>query len=407
MRLPWFIARRYLVSKRKRNFINVISILAVTGVAMSTAALIIFLSVFNGLGELLRSLNNAFDPDIKVVPVHAKSFEVNDDLLNKLRNVSGVRTLTEVIEDYAYARYRDANQVITLKGVSDDFLRQHNLDNYIVEGKFELWDGKNPVAIIGRGVQYYLSVAAGHSLYPMDLYYVKDVNAGVVDPSKLYTRKSIMPEAVFSILQVYDDNYVIVPLSFARDLMSYGKRRTALEIKIANNADLDQIQRSIQTTLGPDFSVENPEQQHKDLYNLLRFEKLFVFFSFILLLAIGAISIFFSLMMLAIDKRKDLSVLVSMGARPSLIRNIFITEGFLIGMIGTLLGVAMGVGLCWAQLRYGFVSLGMETAVQQAYPVKVVFSDVIETMSVVAVLTFAISWRPAWIASRSFSATYL
>jgi lipoprotein-releasing system permease protein len=405
--LPYFIARRYLISKRKKNFINIISVLAVIGVAVSTAALIIVLSVFNGLGDLLHSLNNAFDPDIKVVASATKTFEINQRMIKKVRAIQGVLTVTEVIEDYAYARYRDANQVVTIKGVSDDFLKQHMLDDYVVAGKLRLWNGSEPVAIVGRGIQYYLSVAVDNALYGLQLYYVKDVQPGVLDPSRMYSHKSILPGAVFSILQDYDDNYVIVPLSFARDLMNYGNRRTALEIKLNDTAITNQAQGEIQSVLGAAFKVLNPEQQHQDLYRLLRFEKLFTSLSFILLLAIGSISIFFSLMMLAIDKRKDLSILAAMGATQQLIRNIFLVEGFLIGIVGTILGLALGTSLCWAQLHFGIISMGMDTAVQQNYPIKVVGTDLMYTIGVVAALTFAISYRPAWVAARSFGVRYL
>lgn len=407
MKLPLFIARRYLVSKRKKNFINFISILAIIGVAFSTAALIVVLSVFNGLESLLRSLNNAFDPEIKVAPLTGKSFSVNGAMLHDLRAIDGVANVTEVIEDYAYVRYREANQLVTIKGVSDDFLNQHNLDQYITTGKLALHRGDVPLAIVGRGIQYYLSLAVDTDLYPLQVYYIKNVNGTTLDPSRIYSRKSILPGAVFSVVANLDENYIIVPLDFAKSLFDYSDRRNALEITTTPGSGISNVQSRLGSYLGSDFEVLNQEEQHRDLYRLLRMEKLFTFLSFTLLLAIGSISIFFSLMMLALDKRKDISVLSAMGATPALIRRIFLAEGSYIAGIGTALGLLLGGLLTWLQMRYGIISMGMETAVTEGYPVKVVWADLLATVITVAVLTVLISLRPAWLAARSSSVQHL
>lgn len=401
MNLPFFIARRYLLSKRKKNFINVISTLSLIGVAFSTAALIIVLSVFNGLEDLLRSLNDSFDPEIKIEASRGKSFLLSQELLKKIEAVEGVALVTEVIEDYAYVRYRDANQVITLKGVSDNFLDQHRIDEKIVDGKLQLKKGDVQYAIIGRGVQYALSVAVGDDQYALQIYYINSVKSGSLDPSTLYSRKSILPGSSFSIVQNFDENYVIVPLDFAQELLNYGDRRTSLEVKVASGADLLQVQQSLKNALGDNFSVLSPEEQHKDLYRLLKMEKLFTFLAFSLLLGISSINIFFSLMMLALDKKKDISVLAAMGADRALIRNIFLTEGALIAVSGALFGLVLGGVFCWMQQQHGIISMGMETSVTEGYPIKVIPTDFLYTMLVVSVITFLTSYRPAVLAARS------
>lgn len=401
MNLPFFIARRYLLSKRKKNFINIISILSLIGVAFSTAALIIVLSVFNGLEDLLRSLNDSFDPEIKIEASKGKSFLLSEELLKKVESVEGVALVTEVIEDYAYVRYRDANQVITLKGVSDNFLDQHRIDEKIVDGKLQLKEGGVQYAIIGRGVQYALSVAVGDDQYALQIYYINSVKSGSLDPSKLYSRKSILPGASFSIVQNFDENYVIVPLDFAQDLLNYGDKRTSLEVKVTSKADLLHVQQTLKNALGDNFVVLSPEEQHKDLYRLLKMEKLFTFLAFSLLLGISSINIFFSLMMLALDKKKDISVLAAMGAGRSLIRNIFLTEGALIAVSGAFLGLVLGGLFCWLQQQHGIISMGMETSVTEGYPIKVIPTDFLYTMLVVSVITFLTSYRPAVLATRS------
>jgi lipoprotein-releasing system permease protein len=378
------------------------------GVAFITAALIIVLSVFNGLEDLLQSLNNSFDPEIRIQASKTKSFEVSESLLQKIRNVNGVKVITEVIEDYAYVRYRDANQVITMKGVSDNFLEQERIPKEnIVEGALKLTEGNVNYAIIGRGVQFTLSIAVNEPLYPLQVYYIKNVRSIGVDPSKLYNKMNIVPGGVFSIVQSFDENYIIVPLSFARDLLDYGNKRTSLEIKTIEGADIFSVERHLQEVLGNAFEVLNHEEQHKDLYRLLKMEKLFTFLALTLLLLIGSINIFFSLMMLAIDKKKDISVLSAMGANAVQIRNIFIVEGGFIAFLGAFVGLALGGLFCFLQLRFGMISMGMETSITQGYPIQVKYTDFLLALFVVSVITILISAHPAKLASRFAAVKHL
>jgi len=407
LNLPFFIAKRYLFSKRKKNFINIISWLSVVVVAFITAALVIVLSVFNGLGDLLRTLNNSFDPEIKIEAVEGKTFIMTDSLRQKIQGIEGVAVVTEVLEDYAYLRYRDANQIITLKGVSENFLDQGRMNSSIVSGKLALSDGDADYALIGSGIEYNLSIVVNDPMFPLQLYYIKNTKLTGLDPSKLYAKRNIVPGGVFRIVQSFDDNYVIVPLHFAEDLMDAGNKRTSLEIKAKPEVDQVRLQHLLKETLGPTFAVLNQEEQHKDLYRLLRMEKLFTFLAFTLLLGIGAINIFFSLMMLALDKKKDISVLMAMGAEASLIRRIFISEGAFIATLGTLSGLLLGGLICWLQMQYGLVSMGMESAVMEGYPIKPILSDFVLTLVVVALITLLISLRPAQLAARSAQVQHL
>jgi lipoprotein-releasing system permease protein len=371
------------------------------GVALTTAALIIVLSVFNGLGELLQTLNNSFDPEIKVVASKGKSFELTKEVSSRVKSVKGVRIVTEVIEDYAYLRYRKANQVVTIKGVSDNFIQQNRIpEENIVEGKLKLRDGQTNYAIVGKGIQYTLSIAVNDPLFPLEVFYPKNVRpSGIVDPSQYLSKQNITPGGVFSIVQNFDENYVIVPLDFAIDLLNYGTKRTSLEIKTADNASIFDVEDRIQSALGPEFNVLNHEEQHQDLYRLLKMEKLFAFLALSLLLIIGSINIFFCLMMLALDKKKDISILSSMGASRQVVRQVFLAEGVLIAAIGAVTGLVLGGILCWLQIKFGLISMGMETSVTQGYPIKVKVLDFILTLSVVALITTLISLRPAKLAS--------
>ncbi len=374
------------------------------GVAFVTAALIIVLSVFNGLEDLLRSLNNSFDPEIKIQPSRGKSFELTDEMLQKVNAVPGVEVVTEVIEDYAYLQYRDASQFVIMKGVGENFIAQNRLpEAAVVEGELKFKEGNVNYAIVGRGVQYTLSLAVSEPMYPLQVFYVKNQRSSGLDPSKLYTKKNIIAGGVFSIVQQFDENYILVPLDFARELLDYGNKRTSLEIKTKANADVFAVESALQKLLGDNFAVLNHEEQHKDLYKLLKMEKLFTFLALTLLLVIGSINIFFSLMMLALDKKKDISILSAMGADFKQIRNIFMAEGFLIAILGAAAGSILGGVFCMLQLKYGVISMGMETSITQGYPIKVQVTDFVYTLLVVTVVTLLISAYPARLASR-FSA---
>ncbi|MFN7328478.1 MAG: ABC transporter permease [Bacteroidota bacterium] len=255
MNFPFFIAKRYLLAKRKRNFINVISLISMFIVAFATSALIIVLSVFNGLEDLLRSLNTSFDPELKVEVVKGKSFEFTPTLKKKIESVKGVQIVTEVIEDYAYIRYRDADMVVTIKGVSDNFIDQHRLDNHISDGRLRLHEKGVNYAIVGSGVQYALSIGIEGNIYPLQVYYIKNLKSGTLDVSKLYARRDIQPGAVFKIEKNIDESYVMLPLDFVQDLMDYGNKRTSLEIKTMEGADTAEVQRQLKSLLGESFII--------------------------------------------------------------------------------------------------------------------------------------------------------
>jgi lipoprotein-releasing system permease protein len=407
MNFPLFIARRYFLSKRKKNFINIISILSMAGVAFSTAALIIVLSVFNGLEGLLRSLYTSFDPQLKIEAKKEKSFVVTGELLSKIKSISGVEIVTEVIEDYAYVRYRDADMVAIIRGVSDNFIDQHRLDDHIIYGDLKLKKDSIPFAILGAGVRSTLSVAVEEEMYALQIFYIKNTKSNSLNASDLYSRKSIRPTAVFSIEKNYDENYIFLPLSFARDLLDYGNRRTSLEVKTSPTADINAVKKNLSQRLGDQFDVLTNEEQHKDLYRLLKFEKLFTFLALSMLIIIGSINIFFSLMMLAIDKKKDVTLLTAMGAKQTLIKQVFLAEGALISFIGAAVGLVLGGTICFLQDRFGLVGMGMENAIVSSYPVKMRFVDFASTAIMITAVTLIVSYYPAHKASRFYSTEYL
>lgn len=386
-----------------------ISGLGMAGVAFCTAALIIVLSVFNGLGDLLRSLHLAFDPALKIEAARGKSLLVDDALIAKIENTAGVELVTQVIEDFAYVRYRDADMVAILRGVSNNFLDQNRLDNSMVQGTLELIRGDSiPCAIIGTGVQQTLTVDVEEPFYPLQVFYIKDLSGRIAaDPSRMYARQTLLPVGVFAIEQHYNDQYMLVPLSFMQQLLQYGDKRTSLEIKLEANASAQATQARLKSTLGDAYRILTNEEQHQDIYRILKMEKLFMFLALSLLILVGSINIFFSLMMLAIDKRKDISVLVALGASPKTVRRIFLAEGALMSFTGAAVGLALGGLLCWLQDQFGLVGMGMESAIVSSYPVKMKLSDLLLTGGMLVISTVLIALYPAQKAAKTYSVEHL
>ncbi len=401
MNLSYFIAARYFRSKKKRNFITVLSTISMIGVAVGTMALVIVMSVFNGLEDLIKSLFASFDAELKIEVVEGKSFLINEEWLDSIRNLEGVAILTEVIEDNALLDYNGNQMVARIKGVSDNFLDQGRFSKGYFWGDTTLGDELRPAAILGRGVGFFLSVNLEDVNVPLKVFYPKAPrSAATIDPTQLYASGILDPVAFFSIERQFDDEYVIAPLAFTQDLLKYGDKRTSLEIKVADGNSIREVQSRLKAHLGPKFLVKNTDEQHAGLLRTVKLEKLFVFLTLTFILAIASFNIFFSLSMLAIEKKKDIAVLKAMGAPDRLIRSIFLKQGALIAFSGAVIGLILGYFVCWMQEIFGLVSLGISSAVVDAYPIKIIWTDFLWISLAVIAITMVASWRPAWIASQ-------
>lgn len=371
------------------------------GVAVSTAALVAVMSVFNGLEDLIRSLFASFDAELKIEAVQGKSFEVSPDWIVKIQSVEGVEIVTEVIEDNALLDYRGNQMVGRIKGVSENFLNQGRFSKGYFWGDTTLGTAERPGAIIGRGVGFLLSINLDEINSVVRVYYPKAPrSAASLDPNQLYASASVEPRAFFSVEQQFDNQYLIVPLDFAKGLLNYGNRRTALEVKVSDNASIGSVKESLKEVLGDQFSVKNADEQHATLIRTVKLEKFFVFLTLTFILAIASFNIFFSLSMLAIEKKKDIAILKSMGARDQMVRMIFLKQGGMIAFSGAIIGLILGFALVWAQDQFGLVSLGISSAVVDAYPVRLDYLDLVWIAVSVITITLFASWRPAWIASK-------
>ncbi|WP_194776003.1 FtsX-like permease family protein [Pararhodonellum marinum] len=400
MNLSFFIASRYFRSKKKRNFITILSRISMIGVAVGTMALVIVLSVFNGLEDLIRGLYASFDPELKIEATLGKSFVLEEGQFQQLQHTEGVAVLTEVIEDNALIGYNGNQLVGTIKGVSENFLEQGRFSKGFFSGKMTLGTENQPAAIVGRGVGYFLSVDPENEFEFMQLYYPKAPPSGTIDPRQMYNREIIKPVAFFSIEKQFDDEYVIVPLAFAQNLLDYGEKRTSLEVKVADGYSIQAVKKKLREILGNEFTVKDTDEQHAGLLRAIQLEKLFVFVTLTFILAIASFNIFFSLSMLAIEKKKDIAVLYAMGANSRLIKSIFLKQGAIIAFSGASIGLVLGFLIVWLQDTFGLVSLGVISSVVESYPVKMIWTDFFFTSLSVIAITFLAAYRPALIASK-------
>lgn len=372
-------------------------------VAIGTMSLIIALSVFNGLEGLLRGMYGSFDPDIIILPESGKSFESDSILFENLSATEGVIGATKVIEDNVLVRYKEAQRVVRMKGVSRPFDEFSGIRYAMVSGQFPLVRDSIGYAVIGRGVQYDLSLNLRNEFYTLQIYYPRDIGPGVINPERMYRQLNILPGGVFAIEKYYDDNYVFVPIEFARELLGYTDKLSSYEFYLDEDASVQSVKKDIQAKLPSNLKVISGEELHGDLYKVLKIEKLFVFFILTAIIGIASINIFFSLTMLVIEKKKDISVLFAQGASEQLIKKIFLFEGCIVAFTGAFIGLILGIGVSLLQQEYGLISMGMHAAVMNSYPVKIEVWDVIMTVVAIIIITLLASIKPAIKASKSFS----
>jgi lipoprotein-releasing system permease protein len=364
------------------------------GIGIGTMATVAVLSVFNGLEDLNRSIFKSFDPDIKVSAREGKAFLIEKDKLNRLKHIKGVDYLTEVIQDNALVMYEEGKMVVTLKGVDSTFQKNSRLKNSLVEGSFILNKDSMDYAFIGGNVYGALNVSLENLLEPLEIWYPKNQKKLSLIPENNINKKLINISGVYSLEQFHDD-YVYVPLSVAQELTEYGDKRTALEVQLKPDADADKIQDEIKSIFGDTFLVQNQDEQNANLFRAIKIEKLFIFIALIFIIGVASFNIFFSLTMLVIDKKEEVQTLYAMGADDSLIKRIFFSEGAIISFIGTIVGLILGLAFCLTQEKFGWVSMGMESAVVDAYPVKINPMDFLITSVAVIIITLLVSYFPA------------
>ncbi|CCH01559.1 Lipoprotein-releasing system transmembrane protein lolC [Fibrella aestuarina BUZ 2] len=396
MTLPFFIARRYFFSRRKRSFISYLSILAMLGVGVGTMALVVVLSVFNGMEELNRQIFKSFESDLSVLPTTGKRFTMPASTIVKLRRVPGVQLLTTVAADNALARYADGQTVVRIKGVDSTYLQRHQLDSILVEGRLVLRQNGYNFAIIAEGVRNELTISPEDILTPLELFYPeRGKRLSSLSPES-FRQQQLGVSGVFFIEAANYNDLVLIPLAAARELLGYGPDDySSLEMQLTPDADEQAVKEAIQEQLPQSLVVSTRDELNRDLFRAISYEKIFVSITLAFIILIASINTFFSLSMLALEKKQDIVIMSAMGAAPSLIRRIFLTEGAIISLTGAVVGLALGLLLCYLQETYGLVGFGTPSSIVSAYPVRVRSEDIVLTGAVVIFVTFLISYFPA------------
>lgn len=390
-----YIARRYLFSKKQTHAINIISGISMLGVLVGSAALIIILSVFNGLEEVILKLYSNFTPELKIEPKLGKTFNPDEPYFQSLKKDKSIVSFTEVLEEKALIKYADRSFIGTVKGVSDDFLKGRQLDSTIQFGSFTLKDRGTDYAVIGATVQGSLGVSLKNQFIALQVYSPKRTAGNSTNPMNDFVFRSIQPSGVFGIQQDFDD-IIITPLEFTRDLLEEPNRVSSLEINFKKGTDIEQIQDNIVEKIGDKYTVKNRKQQNTGLYKTINYERWSIFMILVFVLIIALFNIVGSLTMLVIDKRKDIAILTSLGAGKPLIQGIFFFEGMMISFIGCIGGIIIGSLVCLAQQHFKLIKMGSSLSVLDAYPVAFKPTDfvlVFFTVLAISVIASGISAR--------------
>ncbi len=401
MKFPFFIAKRYLVSKKKQNIINIISGISVGGIIVGTLALVIILSVFNGFSKLIGTFYSNFDPDLKITSVHGKMFNPADFEFEKIKSMPEVVNYAGVIEEVALLKYRNQVYPAMVKGVPDNYAKYTKIDTLIIDGSFLLKDKGFNYAVVGQGIAYSLGIQPAFTDHIM-IYVPRKGKKVSINPSQAINQNYVFPAGIFAVLEEIDSKYIIVSKEFAEDLFECGNEVSSVELGIAKNANIKKVQKEIQKMLGDGFHVKNQYQQHNLIYKTMESEKWAAYLILVFILIIASFNLLGSLSMLIIDKTDDIFILRSMGANSKTIRNIFLLEGWMISVIGAFIGTLLGVFICLIQIHFKIVSLPGNSFVISAYPVKIIFSDILLVLSVVLLIGFLAAWYPVKFISQKY-----
>ncbi len=392
MNLPFYIASRYLFSKKKQNVINIISLISVTGVALGTMALVIVLSAFNGLNEFVDQQYGNFDPDLKILPSKGKTFVPGSDFEN-IKAMDQVAFYAEVLEENALLKYGNRQRPAIVKGVDENFGLMKGIDSMMVDGHFVLNGSEHQFAVLGYAVALDLGIGLNF-INPISFYAPKPNAKPGHNPMNAFNIEHLHPSGFFQIQVDFDTQYALVPLSFARKLFHYEKEITAVEITVKNPQKLDELKAKIKQILGAEFQVKDRFELHEFVYKMMKTEKIAIFFILAFILIIASFNITGSLIMLILDKKEDAKTLRSLGANEQSIKTLFLMEGCMISLLGAIIGVILGLVTCWMQIKYGFLKLSSNSFVTNTYPIDVRPLDILLIFITVALIGFFASRFP-------------
>jgi lipoprotein-releasing system permease protein len=402
MNFTGYIAGRYFFAKSSRNAVNIISGISILGVLVGTFSLIIVLSAFNGLEDLVGGFYGKFNPDFKVTPKTGKYFQPGEDKLSALRNIEGVYTVSSVLEERVLFTFQEKEHIGSLKGVDSSYRYVTGITSAIRDGEYALYfRDSTPALVLGAGVSYYLGYGR-YSLHdPLQIFTPRS-GASSLDFNSAFSSRIAYPTAIFSIQPEFDIKYAITNLAFVRELLDRPEALSAIELRIDENVMAEAIRERIIAVMGPEFDVKDRVEQQAVFMKVMKTESLFTFLVFTLILGIASFTIMGSLSMMMLDKRDHLRTLWAMGADIGTLRRVFFKEGLLISGAGLLLGLVLGLLAVMAQEQFGWIKLGQGYVVE-AYPVVLRLRDLL----LVAVTVAGLGGLSSWLTSRRLTHTFL
>lgn len=380
--------------------VNIISGVAMLGVIVGTTALVVVISIFNGFDVLIKSFFSYFDSEIKITAVEGKQFDASTEYFDELRADQSIVYFCEVVEEIAHFKFEDRQYIARIKGVSDEYLEMSKLQEVMYDGDLVLNDGNFDYAIIGRGIAYNLGIAVNF-VRPIYISVPKKGRSSstILNP---FRQMHIYLSGVYAVgQQEVDDQYAVVPISFARELLEMDKGVTSVELGLAEGVDLKRFQKQLQKQLGDDFKVENRYQQHESYYRVAQSERFFIFLTLTFILIIASFNLASSISMLILDKKKDINILMGFGLTKRKMGLIFLYEGWLVSVIGATIGLILGLLICLGQIHFGWLKFPGSFAVEN-YPVEIRIPSLILIVVTVLIIGVGASWLPVKFLPKKF-----
>ncbi len=378
---------------------HIISWISLFGVAIGTAALILVLSVFNGFENLVLSMYNSFDPHLKITTIKGKIFNP-DEVSTLLLTVEEIENSALVLEEKVLLKYQEKEYIATIKGVSEDYLQMTRFDSLLIDGEYINGFESNNVAIVGRGVAYYLSMGVGSIFEQLNVFIPNRNPKTLLNPTTAFKQSAVVPVGVFGVQAEVDAEYIITPLLFVQQLSDRDNEVSAIEIKLKDEGDMLIIQQQLKMALGERYKIENRLEQQEFLYKILNTERLAIFVILTFIMIIATFNIIGSLSMFMLDKKKDITTLRSLGCTVQVIQSTFFKKSMLTIVLGLALGLILGIGIAFLQQTFGFISMGPGSFVINTYPVAILFTDVLLVSTIVFIIGLLASWYPAKLLSQ-------
>ncbi|MES2568168.1 MAG: FtsX-like permease family protein [Bacteroidota bacterium] len=400
MNLSFFIAKRYLISKKSNNAINVISWISIVAIAVTTAALVIVLSAMNGLTSVVADLYHAIEPDLKITSVNSKYISQKREMIDKIKSIEGITGISFSIEENALIKQGDKQAVVTIKGVDNEFKNLTHFDTVVVEGNYRFVFENQYFGVFGRGIANNLDINVNDFISPISIYAPVRGKVESINPEDAFNKISIAPAGIFSLNDDFDYKYVLVDLRAAQELFDCPDAFSLIELSVKDKNQLNTIQEQLQKLLGHNYLIKNRYQQNDVLFKTLETEKLWTFLILAFILVIATFNIIGALTMLIIEKKKDIKTLYNLGADQKLIRTIFMKEGFLITSVGALSGLGIGIIICIMQQQFHLLKFD-EMSVIPYYPIEMHVKDFIWILGVVMGIGFLAAVYPVRIFTKN------